>query len=103
MSELDTDPSDSIPTLVHLVVPGDPQKVTALQTTSRPASGAGRESSRSHTHSGLGDDKSTRPGFRASIETMIDEVLKHHLAEAREEITSRVIAEIVSRLPQNKP
>ena len=93
----------SIPTLVHLVVPGDPQKVQTLQSTAAQVSSNQQESSQAHTETRQAGEKSTRPGFRACIDTMIDEVLKRHVDEAREEITARVIAEIVSRLPQNKP
>lgn len=97
MSQSASDSPDSIPTLTQLVVPGDPNKARAIKVhvpgeTDHEPSG----------RTAPGDEGGKRPGFRASIDGMIEEVLKRHLEQARQEITSRVIAEIVSRRPQNR-
>lgn len=89
------DSADDIPTLTHLIVPGDPDKRRAPTvydpTRQAHASDQGGEAAQA---------KQPRSSFRANIDAMVGEVLQQHITQAREEITARVIAEVLSRVPR---
>ena len=90
MNEHDAESFDDVPTLVNLVVPGDAEKRRADEPSSeatpeQPAQAYPADSAQAGKYN-----------FRSSIDNMIEEVLNRHMVHARKEITSRVIAEIVS-------
>ena len=88
---------DDIPTLTHLIVPGDPNKRHA------PAVYDPDRAARSQDHQKEAPQaRQQRPSFRANIDAMIEEILQRHMAQAREEITAQVIAEVLSRVPRSK-
>jgi hypothetical protein len=88
-------PRDEVPTLNDLVEepsPGQGDRTVAEELEHGAAqSGAPPGDQTEHP-------ARTRSAFEVAIEAMVSEILNRHIASAREEITSSVLAEVRTRL-----